>query len=132
MTGYTIPLDKPAERRLMLATRSETLDELNRYFEPDSDSPAAMDPPKAQYAKAGTYKGRLLMPAEWLLTMNEGGLRNVNPMWVMAAKEPALILTGSDGEYAEEISSAKLIEERERQRKEDRAQTVYLRHYGMI
>lgn len=129
--NFCIPLDRPAERRLMLATRSETLDELNRYFEPDDES-AAQTATKAQYAKAGAYKGRLLMPAEWLLTMTEGGLRNVNPMWVMAAKEPALILTGTDGEYSDEVSSAELIEERERQRKEDRAQTVYLRHYGMI
>lgn len=116
----------------MLATRSETLDELNRYFEPDDDSQDAMDPPKAQYAKAGKYKGRLLMPAEWLLTMNEGGLRNVNLMWVMAAKEPALILSNDDGEYTEEVYSDELIEEREKRRKEDRAQKVYLRHYGMI
>ena len=125
---FYLPLDRPATLRLMLATDCNNVDELNEFFE-------APDGAGACYSTGGQFKGKLLMPVMWLLSMNDDdGKRNVNPLFVMCGDEPAIIdRSGTDVDGIPFTrTSQELIEERDRRRKDEMAKRYLLRRNAML
>lgn len=122
MNCYTIPLDKKARNRLLLATHCENRLDLNKKFEETGDA--------AAWAEKGPYTGRMLMPVSWLSAMMDPPM-DVNPLWVLAGEEPAIRHISTMGEY-EDVSATDLLAERERQQKDDTKHEALLKHYGLI